>query len=304
MKLDFSNILSEPREMDGDTIDVVSTSSKSANASPIILKRTDLIQTKFEPTLVDNEKDPKKSVNGKLVYERKRKIDEFPTEKLTRSSIKSGDAMEIALGASETYALYCGLKSLYELYGELGAMPSGSATYTKIDNSFKQVLAILQNDPSAARILSNGENFELVKMLLQIITRSESLDTLKNGLQELGENNLAGLNGALSLERYNRAQSLLADNMDNANEEFWQRTFTDNQWLLSQMFSFPCTIFAQKAYVGGKGITNRGGNLCDYIFQNNMTQNVALIEIKTPCTSMIGSRIGKHSVWTKNLVAQ
>lgn len=55
-------------------------------------------------------------------------------------------------------------------------------------------------------------------------------------------------------------------------------------------FACPCTIFADKAYVGGKGINNSGGNLCDFIYQNSLSQNVALIEIKTPCTELIGNQ--------------
>jgi hypothetical protein len=45
-----------------------------------------------------------------------------------------------------------------------------------------------------------------------------------------------------------------------------------------------------KAYVGGKGIDNTNGNVCDFIYQNNMTQNIALIKIKTPCTSLLGNK--------------
>lgn len=80
------------------------------------------------------------------------------------------------------------------------------------------------------------------------------------------------------------------DNLDNDSEEFWQtNVFKENQWVLAQIFACPCTIFSDKAYVGGKSIDNTGGNLCDFIYQNRLSQNVALIEIKTPCTEIIGS---------------
>lgn len=82
----------------------------------------------------------------------------------------------------------------------------------------------------------------------------------------------------------------MADNLDNNSEEFWQTTvFKENQWVLAQIFACPCTIFSDKAYVGGKGVDNSGGNLCDFIYQNRLSQNVALIEIKTPCTEIIGN---------------
>lgn len=48
---------------------------------------------------------------------------------------------------------------------------------------------------------------------------------------------------------------LPTDNED-GKEEFWQQTvFNENQWVLAQIFSCPCTIYAQKAFVGGKSET-------------------------------------------------
>lgn len=83
----------------------------------------------------------------------------------------------------------------------------------------------------------------------------------------------------------------MSENLDNGDEEFWQTTvFKENQWILAQIFSSPCTIFSEKAYVGGKNLDNKGGNICDYIYQNRLSQNVALIEIKTPCADIIGKR--------------
>ncbi len=43
-----------------------------------------------------------------------------------------------------------------------------------------------------------------------------------------------------------------------------------------------------RRFVGGKSLNNKGGNVCDFIYRNKMTQNVALIEIKTPCTEIVG----------------
>ena len=63
----------EIHDMTDTTLDVVSTSSTTADASPIVLAQTDLLRYKFVPTLVDNTKDPQKSVSGKIVYEKKRK---------------------------------------------------------------------------------------------------------------------------------------------------------------------------------------------------------------------------------------
>jgi len=286
-----SDFLSKPRETDDGSIDLVSTSNQTADASPIILNSTDLVQTKFVPVVVDNHKDTKKSVRGSLIHAKKRKSDtEFPTEKLTRKSVKIGESIEISLDTSETYRLFEGLQNLYELHNQIGTIPSCGATYTKIDSTFRQFQAIISNDPSAARMLGQSENFELVKMLLQLITQSESLDSLKNGLKELCEANMSSLSVVANITRLEQALVTLDENMNNDNEEEWHNIFKANQWILSQVFSCPYTIFDDKAYVGGKGLDNKRGNICDFLYQNKLTQNVALIEIKTPCTKLLGKQ--------------
>ena len=222
--------------------------------------------------------------------------DSFPTDnndassKVSRGSVKTGDWMEFQLDTSETYELYHGLSQLYALYDNIGDIPYGTATYTRIDNAFRQFLSIIQNDPSAARMIGNEENFDLVKTLLMLITQTESLESLKNSLMELQNENLQHLTTTLNIEKLQRVATLMDDNLDNDSEEFWQtNVFKENQWVLAQIFACPCTIFSDKAYVGGKSIDNTGGNLCDFIYQNRLSQNVALIEIKTPCTEIIGS---------------
>ena len=121
--------------MTENAVDIVSTSSVTASASPVVLNKTDTIRFKFIPTLVANENDPKKSVSGKLLYEKKRKSDEgFPSDggdtssKITRRSAKVGDWMEINLNTAETFELYQGLKKLYDLYENMGSIPYGTVT--------------------------------------------------------------------------------------------------------------------------------------------------------------------------------
>lgn len=287
----------EIHDMTENTVDIMSTSAVTADASPIVLNQTDLLRLKFIPTLVHNEKEPNKSVSGKLLYEKKRKNEEcFPSDealrdsKVSRGAVKVGDWMEFHFDTSETYAFYNGLKQLYELYENMGQIPYGAATFTRVDSSFKQFLSIIQNDPSAARMIGNEQNYELVKILLRLITQTESRESLKKSLSELQDDNLQNLTTTLNIEKLKRLSSLMGDNLNNGNEEFWQTTvFKENQWVLAQIFACPCTIFDDKAYVGGKSLGNRGGNLCDFIYQNSLSQNVALIEIKTPCTEIIGT---------------
>ena len=284
----------------GDTIDVISTSSVTADTSPIQLSVSDHTRIRFIPKLVQNPNESEKSVRGRLCYEKKlKKETRFPSDivpapknnRISKGSCKVGDWMEIDLDTSETYELYLGLKKLYDLYEDIGGIPYGYASYTRIDSSFKDFLSIIQNDPSAARMIANEENYELVKILLRLITQAESHESLKKSLSELQDDNLQQLTSSLSIERLQRVATLMRENLENNDEEFWQTTvFKENQWILAQIFSSPFTILGDKAYVGGKSIDNTGGNLCDFIYRNQLSQNVALIEIKTPCTAIIGRR--------------
>ena len=182
-----------------------------------------------------------------------------------------------------------GLKKLYDLSGCMNGIPFGSARFAQIDSSFSSFLEVIQNDPSAARMIGEPQNFELIKILLQLITQTSSHESLKNSLSSLANENLQALTTSASLEGLKRVEALMRENLDNGKEEFWQqKVFNENQWVLAQIFSCPCTIYAQKAFVGGKSLDNKGGNVCDFIYRNKMTQNVALIEIKTPCTEIVG----------------
>ena len=277
-------------------VDVVSRSAMTADATPVVLSSTERFRFRFMPMLVDNQNNPEQSVRGKLLLERKPKNEKYfptdsvaPCEKVTRGSAKNGDWVEIELHSEETYNLIIGLKKLYDLSGCMNGIPFGSARFAQIDSSFSSFLEVIQNDPSAARMIGEPQNFELIKILLQLITQTSSHESLKNSLSSLANENLQALTTSASLEGLKRVEALMRENLDNGKEEFWQqKVFNENQWVLAQIFSCPCTIYAQKAFVGGKSLDNKGGNVCDFIYRNKMTQNVALIEIKTPCTEIVG----------------
>lgn len=277
-------------------IDVVSRSAMTADATPVVLSSTERFRFRFMPMLVDNQNNPEQSVRGKLLLERKSKNEKYfptdsvaPCEKVTRGSAKNGDWVEIELHSEVTYNLFMGLKKLYDLSGCMNGIPFGSARFAQIDSSFSSFLEVIQNDPSAARMIGEPQNFELIKILLQLITQTSSHESLKNSLSSLANENLQALTTSASLEGLKRVEALMRENLDNGKEEFWQqKVFNENQWVLAQIFSCPCTIYAQKAFVGGKSLDNKGGNVCDFIYRNKMTQNVALIEIKTPCTEIVG----------------
>jgi hypothetical protein len=93
-----------------------------------------------------------------------------------------------------------------------------------------------------------------------------------------------------TVARLERTLEIWADNRDNSDEDFWHEQLAENAYVLSQVFSFPVIILREQAYLGGKSVDNTGGNLVDFLLKNNLSQNTALIEIKTPKTKLLGMR--------------
>ena len=251
--------------MDGQCIDVVSTSATTADATPVVLSETERMRFRFVPTIVDNQSSPECTVRGKILFERKPQNDKFfptdtvaPCERITRGTAKKGDWIELELHSKETYNLFMGLKRLYDLSGCMDGIPFGPARFAQIDSTFSSFLEVIRSDPSAARMIGEPQNFELIRILLQMITQADSHESLKNSLANLANENLQALTTSASLERLKRVETLMRENLNNGKEEFWQQTvFNENQWVLAQIFSCPCTIYAQKAFVGGKSLNNK-----------------------------------------------
>ena len=79
-------------------------------------------------------------------------------------------------------------------------------------------------------------------------------------------------------------------NQENDDEKWWQGQLRSNMFVLSQIFSFPIILVEQEAYVGGQTLSRKQGNFLDYLVKNRLTENLALIEIKTPATRLLGQR--------------
>jgi hypothetical protein len=76
---------------------------------------------------------------------------------------------------------------------------------------------------------------------------------------------------------------------DNRDEEFWQLTFNENSYVLSQVFAVPLVFIQDRAYVGGMKMDRSDARFVDYVFSAESSREAILIEIKTPTTPLMGS---------------
>lgn len=83
------------------------------------------------------------------------------------------------------------------------------------------------------------------------------------------------------------------DNRQNNDEQFWQLTFNENNYVLSQVFAVPVVFVQERAYVGGMKMNRADARFVDYIFSAESSQEAILIEIKTPATRLLGSEYRK-----------
>ena len=200
--------------------------------------------------------------------------------------VKTGDILELRLTSSETKKLFDGLAQLYQLHSNIGFVPLGDNTYAKIDTSLLQTIRHLEeiNDN-----VESDEIIECINILLKMLTNRGSLKDLSEHLGQVDvAENLTELGELVNITKLKTYQAFFEDNKNNEIEEDWQKFLTSNQWLISQLFSYPATIYKDKAYVGGKTILNSNGKVVDYLYRNDLTRNAALIEIKTPKTKLLG----------------
>ncbi|HBY85874.1 MAG TPA: DUF4263 domain-containing protein [Colwellia sp.] len=71
-------------------------------------------------------------------------------------------------------------------------------------------------------------------------------------------------------------------------EGHWQSLFNENPFILSMAFSCPIIKVQGQASVGGRKISGSGDKITDFLVKNAITNNTAIIEIKTPQELLTG----------------
>jgi hypothetical protein len=88
--------------------------------------------------------------------------------------------------------------------------------------------------------------------------------------------------------RLRQALQIWAQERLNSREEYWHCLFDAQPELLAPTVHARAFVLRSKCYVGGKTIDNSNGNIVDFLAQHD--GNVALIEIKVPTTSLLGTQ--------------
>jgi len=283
-------------------IKLESTSKKSAIGGDIILRTTKSTKLLFRPELVDNEKKPEACVRGTFVSQRKKLSGDWEDYKtLNLTNLKDGEWIKLEIKSAELYQLISKLEEYYQIYEKYGIV-SGESEFIITDSNKAKVVEHIINEPSLIDLLFKSGGADLIINFFKFISELDEADVVLEKMKELDLRSLVKVDSLLGLTRIQKAVDKWDANQLNSNEEFWQGFFKENAWLISQAFSYPVVIIKDKAFLGGKSIFNKGGHIVDFLFQNKISSNLALVEIKTPTTNLLSGeyREGIYSI-SKNL---
>jgi hypothetical protein len=84
---------------------------------------------------------------------------------------------------------------------------------------------------------------------------------------------------------------------ERAKEAHWQRLFEANPFILDLAFNVPVLLLKGQAHVGGKKLSGAGEKITDFLFANQLTDNVAVLEIKTPQSAILAKKEYRSGVF-------
>lgn len=264
-----------------DQVEASSTSSRTAECTPIVLRETQRVRLVFRPLILVNDDNPRACIKGEFVYEKRQANGEWQAANtLSLATVKSGERSKLELHSGELLTLLSTLVPLYRArWGERGPL-LGTRTYVRMEAGLARFLRLgqgelkqfLDNHPEDAAAV-------LGKLVQWLTSMSAEAST---ALAALEPERLPAVTALLGLSALKNALAEWEANASNASEAFWQRTLSKHCFVLSHLFAHPVVVIQERAYLGGKALDDKGGSYLDFLTAASQTNGVALVEIKTP----------------------
>ncbi len=272
------------------SVKTISSSSTSADGEDIVLRQTQTTRLIFKPQIVENPKNKRACVRGEFVFQRKGNLDSWKDHKeLDLRNLKASEWIKLELKAQELLTLMSYLDMYYDIYEHSGIVP-GEAEFVALDSKGSSVLQIVLDNKEHLLEILNRDDGEILAAILEGIANTSASETVLKNLQALAPNDLSNVTSLVDMTNLHRVLSVWNENSNNSNENFWQEFFVENPWVIGQAFASPLVILEDQAYLGGKAIDDMGGKVIDFVYRNKLTNNVVLVEIKTPVTNLVASQ--------------
>lgn len=92
-----------------------------------------------------------------------------------------------------------------------------------------------------------------------------------------------------------RFEAMLAKDLPEAR---WQKIFNENPFILNLAFGYPVIKIRDQAHVGGRKLSGSGETITDFLVKNRISNNAALLEIKTPGTPLLKRKAYRENLYT------
>jgi hypothetical protein len=265
--------------------EIRSTSSHSAECEDIVLRQTDRVRLVFRPGLVDNTSNPEAGVNGTFLYQKKSKSESWEKiDLIPLNTLKKDEGYQLALHSEEVLTLRRELYALARFQREEG-IPQGRVELVKVKSDLADLLTAAESDIDALLSANRSDAIGLVARVTNWLAGNPEVASEIL----LDKAKLPSLSAIVSLANLKALAQLWAENAASDNEDFWQEQIANHAFVLGLLFAFPVVVIKQKAYVGGKQMDNRHGNLADFLGRISASNTAVLVEIKTPATPLLGS---------------
>ncbi len=266
-----------------ERVETQSTSRKTATVSDIVLREGPQARLLSRPEIVDNTGRPAAAVRGRFLYQKKNRLGDWVDfDRLPLTSVKADEGYQLAINSNELYNLLIRLRSVYELAKAYG-VPQGKKKILGVGGTLANILTLAGPELQEFFTSNSEDAASLFRQLLRWIGKRSDTELFEGGAT------LLELNAAVGLTNLKIFLKEWRDHSKESQEEFWQTLFAKNAFVLSQLFAYPVILIKDKAYLGGKDLTNRGGQIVDFLYKLESTGAAAMVEIKTPMTPLLGS---------------
>jgi hypothetical protein len=248
-----------------------STSSKTAEiVESFVIDETTTTRRIFKANIIDNLKDPSASVNGYIIYQKKRKNDEWEDiREINLNKLKSGEGIKFYFSCSQIKNFYNALEKSYAIANK------------GIQFGRKELIV-----EEAHRIIEvPTERKHFINTLLQKNYATEIWEEILSLDPDLATKLSYAKIQSDRKKSFNEFEKNLSEEMG---EDYWQKFFENNQWIFGYGLKYQFLhLLCEQPYYGGKKVTGKGSQKGDYLLHTAADNKFTiLVEIKKPETNL------------------
>ncbi len=257
-----------------DTFTTKSTSLYSQKVSePIIIEEGTVTRRIFIAETNDKKLFQGETVSGIIVHQRKKKNDEWEDiDSINLATLKGGEGIKIKFDSSQLKKLYEGLTKLYALADE--GVKWGKNDYV-VGTPYELISVPAKRKEQIEKLLRENYGEEIWE---ELVLSNPNLAT-KLALAKIQTDR------ELVLKEFEESI-----NDENKNENFWQKFFTENDWIFGYGLQYKfLNITTDQPNYGAEKYTGIGKQKGDFLTssESNDAKFTVLVEIKKPSTDLL-----------------